>query len=784
MDVSIIQSAMSYGYLFSYDSIEADIRSLTLASLDIDNDNFFQGRVYLTDVRALGTISCRDETYLEVRGSILANVHGGGFDGYPQYLYEDSRILGSLSIGADEGSIATIRRCELNRVLLSDEGGARISRSRFEGVGGIAIRVIASYEHPQELDVESSTFEGYETAVYIRLDGQFPGFPAFRFEQNTVRGATGSTIFFDAVNWAVASTIRGNIFESASALPGIVLVNGGSHAVAFNDFDVGAAPLVCWEGSCYGDAASLNASGLGTGNLAVSPGFVPGTSYLSATSPLIDAAQGAAIGGPAADLDGEFRPVDGDGDGIVRFDMGAHEFVDADDDGWTDPIDNCRGVTNVTQEDQDEDARGDACDNCDLIRNPVQLDADADGIGDPCDVCPDVADPGQTDGDGDGFGAACECADGDPSRYPGAPEACNGFDDDCDGDVDEGFAPPAGAPILHVNRAPLGAALVVAACGSHGVRRGAGEARNAAIERRQLRREHGGLPGERRVGDDDPRLGRAGARRRLLAPRPGRQLRWARDLRWRWSGGAEGCRRRCVGERLPVAAAARIRPGMSKKFAPVDEQMEVLRRGAVDLVTEDELQAEARALARDRQAPDRQGRLRPDRPRHPPRAHRPAPQDAAVPGPRAPGHLRDRRLHRDDRRPDRPLKTRPRADARGDRGQRRDLQAPVLQGARPATRPRSASTASGSEPLGADGLIRLAAQLQRRADARAQGLQEALPGGGSRSRIHEFLYPLAQAYDSVALKADVELGGTDQLFNLNVGRDIMPELRPRRRRSC
>jgi tyrosyl-tRNA synthetase len=40
--------------------------------------------------------------------------------------------------------------------------------------------------------------------------------------------------------------------------------------------------------------------------------------------------------------------------------------------------------------------------------------------------------------------------------------------------------------------------------------------------------------------------------------------------------------------------------------------------------------------------------------------------------------------------------------------------------------------------------------------------------------VHEFLYPLVQAYDSVALRADVELGGTDQLFNLNVGRDIMP----------
>ncbi|WP_394831942.1 tyrosine--tRNA ligase [Pendulispora rubella] len=39
---------------------------------------------------------------------------------------------------------------------------------------------------------------------------------------------------------------------------------------------------------------------------------------------------------------------------------------------------------------------------------------------------------------------------------------------------------------------------------------------------------------------------------------------------------------------------------------------------------------------------------------------------------------------------------------------------------------------------------------------------------------HEFLYPLLQGYDSVALKCDIELGGTDQLFNLLVGRDIMP----------
>jgi tyrosyl-tRNA synthetase len=45
---------------------------------------------------------------------------------------------------------------------------------------------------------------------------------------------------------------------------------------------------------------------------------------------------------------------------------------------------------------------------------------------------------------------------------------------------------------------------------------------------------------------------------------------------------------------------------------------------------------------------------------------------------------------------------------------------------------------------------------------------------GQSIALHEFLYPLSQGYDSVFLRADVELGGTDQLFNLNVGRDIMP----------
>jgi tyrosyl-tRNA synthetase len=76
--------------------------------------------------------------------------------------------------------------------------------------------------------------------------------------------------------------------------------------------------------------------------------------------------------------------------------------------------------------------------------------------------------------------------------------------------------------------------------------------------------------------------------------------------------------------------------------------------------------------------------------------------------------------------------------------------------------------------LGAEGFIRLAARYNVARMLERREFRQRFEGGQSIS-IHEFLYPLAQAYDSVALEADVELGGTDQLFNLNVGRDIMPD---------
>ena len=75
--------------------------------------------------------------------------------------------------------------------------------------------------------------------------------------------------------------------------------------------------------------------------------------------------------------------------------------------------------------------------------------------------------------------------------------------------------------------------------------------------------------------------------------------------------------------------------------------------------------------------------------------------------------------------------------------------------------------------LGSDGFVRLAATYNVARMLERRDFRQRYESGQAIS-IHEFLYPLAQAYDSVALNADVELGGTDQLFNLNVGRDIMP----------
>ena len=79
-----------------------------------------------------------------------------------------------------------------------------------------------------------------------------------------------------------------------------------------------------------------------------------------------------------------------------------------------------------------------------------------------------------------------------------------------------------------------------------------------------------------------------------------------------------------------------------------------------------------------------------------------------------------------------------------------------------------------SDPLGARGMIQLASRYTVARMMERNDFHDRFKAGQSIS-VHEFLYPLMQGYDSVALHSDLELGGTDQKFNLLVGRQLQAE---------
>jgi tyrosyl-tRNA synthetase len=79
-----------------------------------------------------------------------------------------------------------------------------------------------------------------------------------------------------------------------------------------------------------------------------------------------------------------------------------------------------------------------------------------------------------------------------------------------------------------------------------------------------------------------------------------------------------------------------------------------------------------------------------------------------------------------------------------------------------------------SDRLGAEGMIRLAARYTVARMLEREDFSKRFRAGQPIA-IHELLYPLMQGYDSVAMKSDVELGGTDQKFNLLVGRELQKD---------
>jgi hypothetical protein len=121
--------------------------------------------------------------------------------------------------------------------------------------------------------------------------------------------------------------------------------------------------------------------------------------------------------------------------------------VDDDNDGVHDLTDNCPQTPNPDQADADGDLGGNACDtdddndgvsdvddNCPYAVNEDQLDANNNDVGDVC----------ETDEDGDGFEGPEDCNDNDFTAHPGAEEVCDWKDNDCDGQVNEGFPSPNG----------------------------------------------------------------------------------------------------------------------------------------------------------------------------------------------------------------------------------------------------------------------------------------------------------------------------------------------------
>ena len=134
-------------------------------------------------------------------------------------------------------------------------------------------------------------------------------------------------------------------------------------------------------------------------------------------------------------------------------------------------------------------------------------------------------------------------------------------------------------------------------------------------------------------------------------------------------------------------------------------------------------------------------------------------------------HFPDRRLHRHDRRPHRPFGHPSAAQPRRHHAQRQDLHGAGLQDSRFPQPPKTRFNSEWFDKMKSADWIRLAAkitvsQMLEREDFHKR-FQEEKP-----IAMHELLYPLAQGYDSVALQADVELGGTDQKFNLLMGREL------------
>ncbi len=247
--------------------------------------------------------------------------------------------------------------------------------------------------------------------------GVHPGAPETDCTDATDYNCDGSTGYADADGDGVPACQDCND-ASASSSPGAVEVCDGADNNCDGTVDEGVQSTFYADvdGDGYGDPARS------TSDCAAPAGFVADSSDCDDDP----AAGGAAVNpGATETCDG----VDDNCDGEVDEGVTTTFYLDADADGYGDDAltaDACDAPIGYA-------ATGGDCDDTDPSVHPYATESCSDPVDRNCD-----GSVGYADADGDGSAACLDCNDGNALVYPGAPEACDGLDNNCDGTIDEG----------------------------------------------------------------------------------------------------------------------------------------------------------------------------------------------------------------------------------------------------------------------------------------------------------------------------------------------------------
>ena len=266
------------------------------------------------------------------------------------------------------------------------------------------------------------------------------------FYMNVSSNSSGEANIANTIFWGSTAGFNKIVHFSGSGTPVLNISYSTVDASSCNTITAsGGGDVNCGAGMNYNqNPLFVNAAG--------------GDFHLTTNSPAKDDGNNTAINntGITVDLDNMTRIVSS------TVDMGVYEFTtgDSDGDGIADNVDNCPNIANAGQANNDGDPAGNVCD-CDPNNNTVYPGAPeiCDGLDNNCNN--QIDETGNitfyADTDGDTYGdpnnttAACtqpagyvtnsdDCDDSNGNTYPGAPELCDGIDNNCNNQTDEGVS--------------------------------------------------------------------------------------------------------------------------------------------------------------------------------------------------------------------------------------------------------------------------------------------------------------------------------------------------------